>query len=402
MIVAGGTYAETVDIPHFGPSQGGSGFRGATAVGSRCDLLITATADGEFVGNPSVKLLDRSESVNFSYFTPLSTPRIVGVNSKILEPVVIDEENALVFGMVEECEMVVRARRLVIDPQSPRGDSRSRLRISADEQVLSANAGEIARMADSPRDLHSNIKSIWERGEYVAVVLRAGALGCLVADKNGIHSVPPHPTASVWTLGSGDVFSSAFATAWFEGADPVEAANVASNATAWWCGTRRSTIPECILNGSATVEDVLPISANTVVDVRYHPAIYLAGPFFTIAERWLIELVFRGLQGLGARPFSPLHHVGLGGDDVAQKDIDGLENCDAILALLDHYDAGTLFETGWASARQIPVVAYRSHHNSEGDKMLVGFGAEIHTDLTTALYRSVWVALGAELTAKGY
>jgi nucleoside 2-deoxyribosyltransferase len=86
--------------------------------------------------------------------------------------------------------------------------------------------------------------------------------------------------------------------------------------------------------------------------------------------------------------------VGGGGPEVAAKDIEGLERSSAVLALLDGADAGTMFEAGYATARGIPVVGYAERRDTEGWKMLGGTGAEIHTDLSTAAYRTIWYAMG--------
>jgi len=235
------------------------------------------------------------------------------------------------------------------------------------------------------------------RDGYAAVVLRAGAIGGFVADAAGVHPIAAHPTMSVWPLGSGDTFSAVFSAAWGSGADPVEAAQIASNATAWWCGNRSVPVPPQILNGSATYEDLAECAQDPLAEPSYNPRVYLGGPFFTVAERWLVELVRGALFGLGARPFSPIHDVGVGDASVAVQDIAGLAECDVMLALLDHYDPGTVYEAGWAASRGIPVIAYRHNGEGEGDKMLVGLGAEVHSDLSAALYRAVWVAQGAKI-----
>jgi hypothetical protein len=398
MIIVGGTYDESIEIPEYGPARGGSGHRAALAVGEHCEELVTALAPGEALADVRGRTVERTKPVGFSYFTPVSRSRIIGLGSALTAPIDIDHDDVLTVGLIESGEVRVRAKRVVIDPQSPEGDSRNVVEVQADEQILSANAREVASLLTDPSVPYENAARVRDIFGYEAVVLRAGAQGCFVADKDGVHSVPAHPTMRVWTLGSGDTFSGAFAAAWAAGADPVEAAHVGSNATAWWCLTRDAAVPADILDGTQTIEQKLSLPAPDLVGPKYSPAIYLAAPFFTVAERWLVNLTFRTLQGLGARPFSPLHHVGLGGDDVAQRDIEGLDRCDAVFAILDHYDAGTVFETGWASARHTPVIGFRSDSNDEGDKMLVGLGAEIHTDLTTALYRSVWAALGAQLT----
>jgi nucleoside 2-deoxyribosyltransferase len=77
---------------------------------------------------------------------------------------------------------------------------------------------------------------------------------------------------------------------------------------------------------------------------------------------------------------------------VAQKDLDGLNECDAMLALIDDDDPGTIFEAGYATSMGIPIVGYGEQGNADGRKMLRGSGASLYTDLSTAVYQAVWAA----------
>jgi nucleoside 2-deoxyribosyltransferase len=124
------------------------------------------------------------------------------------------------------------------------------------------------------------------------------------------------------------------------------------------------------------------------------PQVYLAAPFFSLADRWLVETCRSVLLGLGAEVFSPLHDVGPGGYEVAKRHLDGLDRSDAVLALLDGWDPGTVYEVGWAHRKGLPVVGFLQGPAHEGTKMLVGTGAELHQDLSSALYRSVWAGQG--------
>ena len=132
---------------------------------------------------------------------------------------------------------------------------------------------------------------------------------------------------------------------------------------------------------------LLPSVPNT--DAR----IYLAGPFFTAAERWLIEQAREGLLDLGVGVFSPLHDVGLGGDEVARDDLEGLKTSDGVLALLDGADPGTLFEIGWARHAGVPVVAFSASPDSSHWTMLRGTNCEVLHDFPTAAYRAGWAAM---------
>ena len=121
--------------------------------------------------------------------------------------------------------------------------------------------------------------------------------------------------------------------------------------------------------------------------------LYLAGPFFSTAERWLIEHLRDALDALDVAVFSPLHDVGLGGDEVAARDLAGLDQATGVLAILDGHDCGTLFEIGWARARGLPVVALTLDPASAAYTMLRGTDCVLLDDLATAAYRASWAAL---------
>ncbi len=131
------------------------------------------------------------------------------------------------------------------------------------------------------------------------------------------------------------------------------------------------------------------------------PTIYIAAPFFSTAERLLVETVRNALLDAGLQVFSPLHDVGTGGDEVAAADLAGLTDADAVLALLDGRDPGTVFETGWATHADIPVVAFTDHPEAHDWTMLRGTGAPISADLTSAIHLAAWAAIRQATAAAG-
>jgi hypothetical protein len=182
------------------------------------------------------------------------------------------------------------------------------------------------------------------------------------------------------------VFAAAFAWLWGkEMATPVEAARSAGAATARWATQRDSEDPLSFGTTEVSLQELDPEPKANV---------YLAGPFFDLGQRWLVDLLADAIGGLGAEVFSPWHEVGVGGQEVAAEDIEGLERSNVVLALLDGADAGTMFEVGYATAKGIPVVGYAERQDTEGWKMLKGTGAEIHTDLSTSAYRAIWYGMG--------
>jgi hypothetical protein len=408
MIVVGGTYEEHVIVPAY-EEVAGSGLRAAAALRSQGCVNLATALDVEM--DPVARsvfrtlsidaaVVERNASVGFRYFSPVTAPLVDGPSASYAQILTADDDVVLVFGMVESGGRDIRARRAVVDPQRPRGLSALDLAgIVADELTVVANAREIRALAQTD-DLADSARRVMNSQSVVAVVVKDSARGCLVltTSDEAPTKVGPHPTRSVWPLGSGDIFASGYAHAWSNGADPVEAARVASSSAAWWCGTRNSRVPAEILAGTP-VDQVLTDAAPELMPADPAPLIYLAAPFFTLADRWLVETCRNVLLGFGVEVFSPLHDVGAGGDEVAVQDLAGLGRADAVLALLDGWDPGTVYEVGWAHRRGLPVVGFLQGSAHEGTKMLVGAGAELHGDLSSALYRSVWAAQGHPLSA---
>lgn len=407
MKVVGGTYIESVVVPDW-QEWAGSGLRAAAALSHRAGgapTLVTAVDETSFEDVDMVRSALgvgwedprgwRDELIGFRYLTPISAPSVNGPNSTLMESIEADDETILAFGLIEDPGGMVKlhATTVVLDPQRPRDPEPLSLRgITASKVYVVANSGEIRGLGQST-DIRTASAAVLAKFEKVSgVITKRGAPGCLVTTHDANSSdirhelVGAHPTTSVWPIGSGDVFSAGIAHAIDEGADLVEAARIGSAAAAHWCSTKVAAVPEALLRGDTST---LPRPV-TPTNLR----VYLAAPFFSIAERWLVETVKDELTSLGATVWSPFHEVGPGGDEVAQQDLDGMLNCDVVLALLDYSDPGTVFEVGWAVRHSLPVVGFSSVPNDEGAKMMAGSGVELHRDLSTACYRAAWVGMG--------
>lgn len=410
MLIVGGTYAETCDTPAWNTTQG-SGMRAAGALQSRGARLLTAVdetlaGEAELVANAigmSRETVPRTGPVGFDYFTPLSTPRIFGAKTEAVEPLVGEDDAALVFGLLETSDMQVGAQQLVYDPQRPgSGDAINLTGLAFERLALVLNSGEVRAFGGS-QDITTAVATLFEQTPAEVIVVKGGASGCLVFERSkpNPQRVAACPTQSVWPLGSGDTFAAGFTAAWSAGADPVEAAKVGSASAAYWCSTLGPVLPEEILAGDGVFGAAIGITplpgAPQDLDVAAQepPMVYLAGPFFTLGERWLVDLVRDALWAQGVQVFSPFHDVGPGDASVAIADIEGLKQCTSVIALLDNSDFGTVYETGWAECDGIPVVGYASRPDKEGAKMLTGLGGELHDDLSTAVYRAAWRAFGA-------
>lgn len=411
MIVVGGTYAERTVVPATDLLRG-SGLRAAAALGTDSAVRLVSAVEEENAeeaamtaaaqGVAETAFVERDKRVSFTYFTPLSPPAVSGPGATLSDRLVAEDDAVLLFGMVETGAQRVDTRTLVVDPQQPQ--DLIGLRLTDDDRwarlAVVANVSEIRALGRASDVIAAATAVAVSVGAEVVVVKR-GAWGSTVVVNAGhgdgvVAHVGARPTPTVWPIGSGDVYAAAFTHAWTAGANPVEAAHVASNAAAWCCATRALPIPAPVLEG-AEVSSVLPGAQTELEPPADPPTVYLAAPFFTLGERWVVETMRTALRDVGASVFSPVHDVGPGGDEVAAKDLAGLEGASGVLAVLDGWDPGTLYEAGWAHRAALPVVGFTYAPGYEGSKMLVGSGAEIHCDLSSAVYRAVWGAMGASL-----
>jgi nucleoside 2-deoxyribosyltransferase len=275
----------------------------------------------------------------------------------------------------------IAARRCVYDPQSAFDpeifDANGS---SADELAIVANRGEIIGMTGENDPMEGAKKLI--RAGAAIVVVKSGSEGAWVITDGGSHRVPPFRSDRVWTIGSGDVFAGIFAARWAAHRDdPIQAAHRASKAVAAYA--------ESMSLPSPTV-DVLDADPRPETAAQSGIA-YLASPFFTMGQRWLVEEARRGLGELGFDVFSPVHDVGPGPAElVAPADLKALDECDLVFAVLDGNDSGTLFEVGYATAKGKPTYALAQNVPTEDLKMVQGSGAHVYSDFVTALHHAAW------------
>jgi hypothetical protein len=397
--VLGGTYLEFCREPAW-DELFGSGLRAAgvlTSLGSRASLHTFVGSDQRTVlevkaesAGIDLRVQEVPATLQFEYLHPLSRPTIepeLEVRAHLVAPRLVDvvEDKVLRFGVLEGA-FRSRSRMAVYDPQSPSnprpfGEGGS----CADLLAIVANRSEVRKLAGraDPREACRSL--IGDSGACI-VVMKCGADGCLVATTDGIEHVPAFRTKRVWPIGSGDVFSAVFAEGWLDrGLSPVDAAMRASRATSHFVETRSYPRQE-------------DLDENAREPLRFRPTgehkqVYLAGPFFNLAQRWLIEEFREALLDFGLRVFSPLHEVGRGEfEAVYEPDMQGLKSSGVVLACLDGLDPGTIYEVGYAHSLGIPVIAFVSAEREEDLKMPLGGGARLVSDFATALYWTVWAA----------
>lgn len=402
MLVVGGTYNEICENPRSN-TVGGSGLRAAAALTEVVPSirLISAAekseretleySAGALEVEPDFRV--RSRPVGFSYFTPLTAPTIGGVGSALEKAIEVNEPNecVLVFGLVESGRVEVTGRRVILDPQKPRGLYADDLPDVSGEQVAWVlNERETRQLAGNVPDIAKAARDLLGEKKLDVIVTKLGPRGALVTTEAGQEAIGAFRTNRVYPIGSGDVFGAAFAWAWGDQEmEPLVAARAASAAAAYWCDTQNYPVPANVFRDASTRRALPSVDRAKV---------YLAAPFFNLGQRWLVDIA---RWALAPDVFSPLHDVGPGGEEVAKQDLDGLEECCAVLALLDGEDPGTIFEAGYATKLGIPVVGYAERFSNEGRKMLAGSGTTLLNDLPTAVYMATWAAIEHRAAQRG-
>jgi nucleoside 2-deoxyribosyltransferase len=389
--VIGGSYYETCLFPNLSQFFG-SGGRAAALLSERAEVDLhtycASEADGD-LKNLSERYAIKAHAtasrsaVHFSYPHGVISPR-VRPRSGLFVPdarITVEAETVLVYGMMEGAAEV-RADALVYDPQSASPDLFKICRRGAKRTAIVLNHAEAARWSGEEH-AEQAAATIRLAEQVDVVVVKCGAAGAIVSDDAGAKMVPAYFSERVVPLGSGDAFSAAFAMYWALDSLPAEeAADLASRFTSQYVNRERSTIP--------TATDLKARVATPVCLAK--GKIYLAGPFFSMQQRRLVEEALAALTSCGVDVFSPLHEVGMGGSAkvIAEKDLEGLRSCSRMLALLEGFDPGTVFEVGYARARDMPVFAFSELSQGEALTMIEGSGCVVIDDFASAIYRTAW------------
>lgn len=390
--VIGGVYFEFCYEPLWDQLYGSAG-RAAAALSSHCNVrlhtrigksdkqVLNALANShEFDTDPIVE----GATGRFKYEHALAVPSCsIGLDPCNLPQYKVQGQDVLAFGMVD-CNPIVQAKRLVYDPQSPDNPKLLTLDSVPSEAVLVLNATEMKLLFGETEDLLASAREQWVHS-VVGVVVKKGAKGTEIFTDDGIVSIPPLRTSTVFPIGSGDVFAAYFSLYWLSYNKGVaDAARAAAMAAAYYCDTCCFVVPDKYFRSADSYPPApLPKPGRKI---------YLAGPFFDIAQRWLINQA-RDFLSSSLEVFSPMHDVGRGNaDEVVPQDLKAIDDCDALFAICDGLDSGTIFEVGYARAQGKPVVVFSQRESIESLKMLAGSECRIHEDFATALYDACWAA----------
>lgn len=406
LAVVGGSYGEECCFPRRKILRGSGGRSAAllTSLGVATELF-TATGPGlaakfeEIARNFKYTLHAQQcySDIWFRYRYPLGQPDIYpNAPATLTYPKTVEADLLLAFGMIEG-RPVTHAKRAVYDPQDgSKAKAYSSNGSTADDLAIVVSYSEGLALTGERDPTKMAYALLQEPGASVAVI-KCGPQGALVQTADASSWVYPFPTANVYKIGSGDIFSAAFAYAWLiEHATPVLAAWFASRAAAAYVESGQDRFTEEQIGDIwAQARNALRTTGTGSQRQVPNTQIYIAGPFFNTAQQWAIDEIRGALDDMGFRVFSPIHDVGEGlPSEVAPADLIGLDGSGVVLALLDGLDAGTIFEVGYARAKGIPVVVIAESVPAEALTMVLGSGCYVTNDLTTGIYAACWKVMG--------
>ncbi len=390
MIVVGGIYEEQC-IDAGIRETFGSGGRAATALASQNgsvtlhafvqDAAEVSVRDALEPAGVNVATTPSQALIAFRYLHSLAKPTITPWPvPKVDAGIVVEGKDILLFGMIEGTAKVT-GKTIVFDPQSGDPYDFEAEGSVAERLAVVLNAHELRRATNEPTE-SAGVSVLAERLQAQVLIVKAGAVGARVyVDGELAGTVPPYRTERVYKIGSGDMFSAAFFHAWAGlHLDPLAAADYASRSAARYCNTRSPT-----LIAPSELDAMQPLCGEPV------GSIYIASPFFSLADLWLVEEAARAIEEVGSKPFSPFHEIGIGTPNhVALADLDALRSCSAVLAVASNSDPGTMFEVGYAVSLGIPVVVLVQNGRPADMTMPIGVGCSVTDDFATAIYLAAW------------
>lgn len=390
--IIGGVYGEGCSFPHWQEVYGSAG-RAAAGLAPHLEVTRLHTVlptDQKLRIVPifealgvDVKCQDGEQLVGFDYLHCLADPKISPTPTSIREQPTfhVDAGVAIMFGMME-CNPTVNAEICVYDPQSPNSPKRfSETGSKAKRLAIVANSREISVLTGN--DVARGAAQLIESENAEIIVAKCGLRGARLFDRSGeIGGVPAYKTRSVFSIGSGDVFVAAFTLAWaIEGMLPVSAADYASKAVAHYVETSALPIAS-IKDSESAVRQPVELMGGKV---------YLAAPFRDLGQRSVVNEARDIIRSLGMDVFSPVHDIGHGpAEKVVKQDLEALDSCDAVFAILSGSSPGTIFEVGYAAAKSKSIFCVAQNTRLNDIKLPTGVGCVIHEDFVSALHLLAW------------
>lgn len=409
--IVGGIYREICTWPRWNEAYGSAG-RAALAlhplhttvelfaeVGSRDRKKIE---DHFKVEGIATSFFDIGQSLEFHYDTPASIPRILSTeDSEFLEHHLNVKSNVVLYYGNYTLNPRIVAEKIIYDPQTGiNTEAYDASPFDAKSITICGNQTEICALGQDD-NFYAAAKKLLAEESVDVVVTKLGPQGALVFTANNESRVYPYQVSRAranFLIGSGDIFSAFFALTWgCKGAGAGNAADEASKfVAAYSANYSKENLPIALPAKESIRRVKIGTGLEDVDEVLSSQVVYLAGPFFSLEERWLRNHALDRLEDLGLTVFSPEHAVGYGTDsEIAKKDLLGLKRSNIVLALLNTRDLGTIFEIGWKVKQNAKskIIIYSENMEKMEETMLKSGEYEICRDFSSALYSTYWSAL---------
>lgn len=391
--VIGGTYRE-IDYDDISMDIYGSGYRCCKfLLENNCFINYYTSGNHEVekylkevkkvYTNFDFQLTKSEDLITFNYSFALDTPSIFPniLNINKTENIKVDSDNVICYGMLES-EFNVIGKKVIYDPQtSLRPKKYSEIGI-AEELIYIVNMNE-AKSISSQTDLDEIKKYFFSAENAFALIIKNGPYGAkLYLRNNDEFEIPSFITENVNKIGSGDIFTSCFGYYWMNKNLPLEeCAILASKSTSIYCDKK------VYVDVQDFDYDFITFQNKNINDKQ----VYLAAPFFSLAELILIDKIRSAFLEFGVKVFSPYHDIGLGDEEtIAIKDLQGIRNSDLIFCVFDNLDSGTLIESGFSLAMNKKIIGYHRTCEESQLLMLKPGDSKVFKNLTTAMYHAIW------------
>lgn len=324
-----------------------------------------------------------NDFITFKYYFALDSPNVYPNSSKISrsEIISVDDKNIICFGMLES-NFEINGDYVIYDPQTSSNPYKFSDFGKANKLIYIVNFNEAKSI--SQKDEISNIVDFFFNEEKVfALIIKNGPHGAKLFTKkdNDGYLIPSYITQNVFKIGSGDIFTTSFSYYLLEKKFSLEkSAFLASKTTALYCDKQ-------IVKVNSLDNYIYEEFKNNLNNKQ----IYLASPIFSLSDLVLVDKIREIFLDFGVKVFSPFHDIGLSNDEeIAKKDLEGLNQSDIIFSIVDGLDSGTLIELGYGMAKNKKIVSYHRTNDEGSLIMLKPSNIKVFNNLTSAIYNTIW------------
>lgn len=324
-----------------------------------------------------------NDFITFKYYFALDNPSIYPNSSKIdkSEIINVEDKNIICFGMLES-EFKIKGNYVIYDPQTSSNPYKFSDFGTANKLIYIVNFNE-AKSLSGKDDIDNVIKFFFDEEDVFALIIKNGPHGAKLFTKENKEGflIPSYITSNVSKIGSGDIFTTSFSYYLIEKELPIEeAASLASKTTALYCDKQ-----------IVKINDLDSCNYKEFTGDLSDKQVYLASPIFSLSDLIFIDKIRETFLDFGVKVFSPFHDIGLSNDEeIAKKDLDGINQSDIIFSVVDGLDSGTLIELGYGMAKNKKIISYHRTTNDGALMMLKPSNVKIFDSLTSAIYNTIW------------